>query len=69
VYIADSGNGRIRKVTPDGTITTVAGPGVALFAPGALPPTLARLGGLAVDTDGNLVLADAGGNRVGRLPL
>jgi sugar lactone lactonase YvrE len=69
VYIADSGNGRIRKVAADGTITTVAGPGVALFAPGALPPTLARLGGLAVDTDGNLLLADAGGNRVGRLPL
>src|SRR5262249_5631098 len=28
VYIADTGNDRIRKVTPDGMIQTVAGPGV-----------------------------------------
>ncbi len=28
VYIADTENFRVRKVTPDGTITTVAGDGV-----------------------------------------
>ena len=69
LFVADSGNGRVRRVALDGTITTVAGPGVAVFAPGALPPTLGRLGGLAVDDRGDLLLADAGGNRVGRLPL
>ena len=31
VYISDSANNRIRKVAPDGTITTVAGTGAARF--------------------------------------
>jgi hypothetical protein len=32
LYIADFGNNRIRKVTPDGTVSTVAGNGQAGFA-------------------------------------
>ncbi|HYL36670.1 MAG TPA: hypothetical protein VEV17_12220 [Bryobacteraceae bacterium] len=39
LYIADSGNGNVRKVTPDGTITTVAtggGDGVAVDSKGNL---------------------------------
>jgi hypothetical protein len=32
IYIADYGNNRIRKVTPDGQIVTVSGSGVAGFS-------------------------------------
>ena len=34
LYIADTGNNRIRKVTPTGSITTVAGDGNNFFVPG-----------------------------------
>jgi sugar lactone lactonase YvrE len=46
VYIADTGNGAIRRVTPDGTITTVSG--LSLFSPF----------GVAVDSSGNLFVSD-----------
>src|SRR5205814_829733 len=71
VYIADHGNVRIRKVSPDGTITTVAGTGEPL-TPGRVgsssagergPATKAPLyspRGLAVDAAGNLYVADQG---------
>ena len=60
LYIADSSNFRVRKVTPGGIITTVAGGGTVLYANG-VPATTAALGsvyGVAVDPAGNLFLAD-----------
>jgi len=74
VYIADAGDNRIRKVAPDGTITTVAGNGTAGL-PGdpvsdggpALDATLSCAStftckGVAADGAGNFFFAD--GNRV-----
>jgi len=70
VYLADTLNQRIRKVTPSGTISTIAGRGVC-YAPGdGGPATSACLGGpfgLAVDTVGNLYIADAVDNRVRKI--
>jgi uncharacterized protein (TIGR03437 family) len=59
VYIADLGNARIRKVTPDGRIITIAGhtPETKLIAPR----------NVAVDGPGNVVIADFAANRVYRL--
>lgn len=68
LYIADLGNRRIRRVSPDGTISTVAGGG-------AVPPSLAEGGqaseialdsprNVAVDPAGNLYFSDFGGHRV-----
>ncbi len=60
LYIADSSNFRVRKVTPGGIITTVAGGGTVLYANG-VPAATAALGsvyGVAVDPAGNLYLAD-----------
>ena len=72
VYIADFGNQRIRKVTPAGIITTVAGNGFGAPGPGGFsgdggPAINAELFvpyGIAVDVHGNLFIADQGNNRV-----
>src|SRR5262249_33445202 len=67
LYIADTDNHRIRKVTPDGLITTVAGSG-RLGSEGVGGPAVAaelnRPRGQAVDAFGNLYLADTGNHRV-----
>src|SRR5207248_670251 len=69
VYIADSGNGRVRRVAPGGIITTVAGGGAGgLAALGdGLPATAAQLLnplGVAVAPDGRLYIADYENSRV-----
>ena len=70
VYIADTGNSRIRKVDTAGVISTVAGAGVGGFAgfgvgDGGLAVN-ASLGasGVAVDGAGNLFIADRGNQRI-----
>lgn len=67
LYIADSGNNRIRKVGADGIITTVAGDGTAAFSGDGGPATGASLAGprgVAVDAAGNLYIADSSNARV-----
>lgn len=66
VYVADTGNHRVRKIAPDGFITTVAGTGKQGFAGDGGPATAAELSepfGLAVDGNG-LYIAETGNNRV-----
>jgi uncharacterized protein (TIGR03437 family) len=63
LYIADQNNRRIRKVTPAGTITTVAGNGNVNFSGDGGPATAAGVTtpiGIAVDGAGNLYFTDAG---------
>jgi uncharacterized protein (TIGR03437 family) len=65
VYIADSGNLRVRKVAPSGIITTVAGgPNTSPSVVDGGPPTGVNVGALdvAVDSSDNLYIF--GGNRV-----
>ena len=66
VYIADGGSSRIRKVTPAGTITTVAGNGQRGYSGDGGPATAASLSpaGVAVDAAGNLYIADYGNSRI-----
>ncbi len=66
-YIADYGNHRIRKVTTDGAITTIAGTGAVGGSGDEGLATSAELWlprGLAIDQQGNLYIADSGTNRV-----
>ncbi|WP_309893489.1 hypothetical protein [Archangium sp.] len=62
LYIADSGNQRVRKVTPSGVITTVAGSGAEEGDIGegvpAVRARLARPTDVAVGADGSLYIAD-----------
>lgn len=65
IYVADTGNNRVRKVTPEGLVTTLAGDGVAGYADG--PAARARFDspvGVAVDKDGNVYVADTYNDRV-----
>jgi len=59
VYVADTGNNRIRMITPLGVVTTLAGNGQAVFAdgPGA-NATFSSPYGVAVDLSGNVYVAD-----------
>ncbi|MFG2717895.1 RICIN domain-containing protein [Streptomyces sp. NPDC048416] len=67
LYIADTNNHRIRKVTADGTISTVAGTGTAGFTGDGGPATDARLNlpvGLAVNSAGDMYISEYYNNRV-----
>jgi uncharacterized protein (TIGR03437 family) len=67
LYIADTGNNRIRKVTPAGAISTIAGTGSQGFSGDGGPAASAALSlpdGVAVDAAGNLYIADTGNNRI-----
>jgi sugar lactone lactonase YvrE len=67
LYIADSGNNRIRKVDTNGIITTVAGTNTAGYSGDGIAAINASLGqpvGLALDAVGNLYIADCTNNRI-----
>ncbi|MDB5097428.1 MAG: hypothetical protein JWM80_1849, partial [Cyanobacteria bacterium RYN_339] len=59
VYVADSANNAIRKVAPDGTVTTLAGSGKAAFADGkGTSASFNTPRALVLDGAGNLIVAD-----------
>jgi sugar lactone lactonase YvrE len=66
LYIADSGNCRIREVSSGGVITTVAGTGVCGYSGDGGPPTAAQISSpaIAADSSGDLYLAEAANDRV-----
>jgi uncharacterized protein (TIGR03437 family) len=72
LYIADTFDNAVRKVTPAGTITTVAGTGQPGFAGDGGPAIAARLNrprAVAADAAGNVYVADTGNQRVRRIDL
>ena len=67
VYVADLGNQRVRRIGPDGVITTVAGTGRKASSPDGAAPTDTSLlspRNVAVDAAGNLYSAEFEGHRV-----
>jgi uncharacterized protein (TIGR03437 family) len=78
LFIADYGNNRIRRVSADGIITTVAGDGTRGFSGDGGDATAAHLrldcdnaicGGVAVDSHGNVFFSDGGNNRIRRISV
>ncbi len=67
IYISDTGNNRVRLVTPDGNIATVAGAGTAGYNGDtglALAIALDNPSALAFDDQGGILVADTGNNRI-----
>jgi len=65
VYIVDSFNFRVRMVTPDGVISTIAGSGASGYSGDNGPATSARLkfpSGIALGPSGTLYIADTQNN-------
>jgi sugar lactone lactonase YvrE len=70
LYIADLVNNRIRKVTPGGAISTIAGTGTAGFSGdggAATSATLSGPRGVAVSSSGVIYIADSDNNRIRRI--
>jgi uncharacterized protein (TIGR03437 family) len=70
IFIADTGNHRVRVVTADGLIHTAAGTGVAGFAGDGGPAAAAQLrfpSGLSIDGAGNIYVADLLNHRIRKL--
>ena len=67
IYVADSANHRIRRISTSGTITTVAGQGTETFAGDEAPAVTASLDtplAVAISPAGLVTLADSGNHRV-----
>ncbi len=67
VYIADTANNRVRKVSATGLVTTVAGTGVAGYSGDGGPAIDAQLNspeGVAVDNSGHIWIADTRNGRI-----
>jgi len=68
IYVADSYNDRIRLITPDGQVSTVAGKGSPGYADGDRNSALFDTpGGIVVANDNSLIVADTGNDRLRRI--
>ncbi|HTK20026.1 MAG TPA: NHL repeat-containing protein [Mucilaginibacter sp.] len=68
LYVADSGNNLIRKITPDGSVTTIAGSGLKGANNGAgKAASFNTPAGIAVDKSGNIYVADENNNLIRKI--
>ena len=68
VYVADYNNHRIRRITPGGLVSTIAGDGESGFKDGAgATARFNRPAGVAVDAEGNLYVADKDNARIRKI--
>ncbi len=64
VYVADSGNSKIRKITPSGVVTTFAGSSYGFADGTGTAAQFKNTSGVAVDASGNVYVADSGNSKI-----
>ncbi|MBK7057752.1 MAG: hypothetical protein KBF99_07915 [Leptospiraceae bacterium] len=65
IYIADTNNNKIKMMTQAGVVTTIGGTGDSGFLDGpALSALFDRPSGVAVDSNGNVYIADTSNNKI-----
>jgi sugar lactone lactonase YvrE len=68
VFVADQNNHRVRKITPSGVVSTVAGSGVSGAADGTrIAAETNSPDGIVVASNGTLYMTDTGNNRIRRI--
>ncbi|MGB4776045.1 MAG: NHL repeat-containing protein [Daejeonella sp.] len=68
VYVADSENHRIRKISPSGKVETLAGNGNYTFADGTgMNASFKSPSGIAIDKEGNIYVADTDNHRIRKI--
>jgi sugar lactone lactonase YvrE len=67
VYVADSGNHTIRKVTADGAVSTVAGAAGTAGSGDGVAALFKFPSGIAIDPAGNMYVADTGNNTIRKI--
>lgn len=67
LYVADSGNYLVRKITPGGVVSTYAGSTGGFQDGAALDAQFSTLRYLAIDGTGNIYVADNGNNRIRKI--
>jgi sugar lactone lactonase YvrE len=69
LYVADTGNRVVRRIAPNGTVTTLAGtPGRQGCSDGAgLQASFYEVRSIAVDNDGTVLVPDAGTNKIRKI--
>ncbi|PZF72193.1 NHL domain-containing protein [Taibaiella soli] len=69
IYVSDSWNNRIRKVTPAGIVSTFAGTGSTVWVGDSIPATSSavRAFSMVADPSGNIYVTDAGFNRIRKI--
>ncbi len=68
IFVSDAGDSnRIRRLAPDGAVTTLAGGAEGFYDGPSAHASFSSPSGIALDTDGNLFVADTGNNRIRRI--
>jgi len=67
LYVGDEGNHRIRKVTPSGEVSTLAGNEQGFADGQGITARFHNPSGIAIDAAGNLYMADTGNNRIRKI--
>ncbi len=67
IYATDRTIHRIRKITPEGVVTTIAGSTVGSLDGTGIDAQFNNPAGIDIDAAGNLYVADAGGNQIRKI--